>query len=158
MNDGKLDQEIDRRLTAMSAVVRALSWRPKFLIHWFIFVPILTYFQDLGSDRKNAWIHAAKMSYFWVVAGLSLRDKAITHLFHIFQRRFLNLSSDKNRPAHWVWCVLLIYIYIRGKMESSRSKDEFVHVSLLQSRKKKENSGSIQFWEGIQNKESLTSR
>uniref|UniRef100_A0A8C6NUV0 Reverse transcriptase domain-containing protein n=1 Tax=Nothobranchius furzeri TaxID=105023 RepID=A0A8C6NUV0_NOTFU len=86
-SEGKLVHEIDRRIGAASAVMRALyrsvvmkrelSQEVKFSIYRSIYVPTLTYGHELWvvTVRTRSWIQAAEMSFLRIVAGLSLRDR-----------------------------------------------------------------------------------
>uniref|UniRef100_A0A8C6NIQ5 Reverse transcriptase domain-containing protein n=1 Tax=Nothobranchius furzeri TaxID=105023 RepID=A0A8C6NIQ5_NOTFU len=86
-SEGKLEREIDGRIGAASAVMRALyrsvvvkrelSQKAKLLIYRSIFVPTLTYGHELWvvTERTRSQIQAAEMSFLRRVAGLSLRDR-----------------------------------------------------------------------------------
>uniref|UniRef100_A0A8C6LRX0 Reverse transcriptase domain-containing protein n=1 Tax=Nothobranchius furzeri TaxID=105023 RepID=A0A8C6LRX0_NOTFU len=87
MSEGKLEREIDRRIGAASAVMRALyrsvvvkrelSQKAKLSIYRSIYVPTLTYGHELWvvTERTRSRIQAAEMSFLRRVAGLSLRDR-----------------------------------------------------------------------------------
>ncbi|TWW69645.1 hypothetical protein D4764_18G0004510 [Takifugu flavidus] len=68
-SEGRMEQEIDRRIGAASAVMRTL--------HRSIFVPTLTYGHELWvmTERTRSRVQAAEMSFLRRVAGLSLRDR-----------------------------------------------------------------------------------
>ncbi|TWW59251.1 hypothetical protein D4764_06G0007810 [Takifugu flavidus] len=82
-----MEQEIDRRIGAASAVMRTLHWsvvvkrelsqKAKLSIYWSIFFPTLTYGHELCvmTERTRSQVQAAKMSFLRRVAGLSLRDR-----------------------------------------------------------------------------------
>uniref|UniRef100_A0A8C6MCM8 Reverse transcriptase domain-containing protein n=1 Tax=Nothobranchius furzeri TaxID=105023 RepID=A0A8C6MCM8_NOTFU len=86
-SEGKLEREIDRRIGAASAVMRALyrsvvvkrelSQKVKLSIYQSIYFPTLTYGHELWvvTERMRSWIQAAKMSFLRRVSGLSLRDR-----------------------------------------------------------------------------------
>ena len=86
-SEGKMEREMDRRIGAASAVMRALyrsvvvkkelSRKAKLSIYRSIYVPTLTYGHELWvvTERTRSRIQAAKMSFLRRVAGLSLRDK-----------------------------------------------------------------------------------
>ncbi|KAM4551690.1 putative transposon-derived protein F52C9.6 isoform 1-T3 [Odontesthes bonariensis] len=85
-SEGRMEQEIDRRIGAASAVMRALhrpvvvkkelSQKAKLSIYRSIYVPILTYGHELWvvTERTRSRIQAAEMSFLRRVSGLSLRD------------------------------------------------------------------------------------
>uniref|UniRef100_A0A8C6MJS2 Reverse transcriptase domain-containing protein n=1 Tax=Nothobranchius furzeri TaxID=105023 RepID=A0A8C6MJS2_NOTFU len=87
MSEGKLEREIDRRIGAASAVMRAfyrsvvvkreLSQKAKLSVYRSIYVPTLTYGHELWvvTKRTRLRIQAAEMSFPRRVAGLSLRDR-----------------------------------------------------------------------------------
>uniref|UniRef100_A0A8C6PEM1 ribonuclease H n=1 Tax=Nothobranchius furzeri TaxID=105023 RepID=A0A8C6PEM1_NOTFU len=87
MSEGKLEREIDRRIGAASAVMRALyrsvvvkrepSQKAKLSIYRSIYVPTLNYGRELWvvTDKTRSRIQAAEMSFLRKVAGLSLRDR-----------------------------------------------------------------------------------
>uniref|UniRef100_A0A674P165 Reverse transcriptase domain-containing protein n=1 Tax=Takifugu rubripes TaxID=31033 RepID=A0A674P165_TAKRU len=68
-SEGRMEQEIDRRIGAASTVMRTL--------HRSIFVPTLTYGHELWvmTERTRSRVQAAEMSFLRRVAGLSLRDR-----------------------------------------------------------------------------------
>ncbi|TWW73543.1 hypothetical protein D4764_15G0009370 [Takifugu flavidus] len=86
-SEGRMEQEIDRRIGAASAVMRTLhqsvvvkrelSQKAKLSIYHSIFVPTLTYGHELWvmTERTRSRVHAAEMSFLQRVAGLSLRDR-----------------------------------------------------------------------------------
>ncbi|KAL7836057.1 hypothetical protein SRHO_G00284040 [Serrasalmus rhombeus] len=86
-SDGTREREIDRRIGAGSAVMRALyrsvvvkkelSHKARLSIYWSIYVPTLTYGHELWvmTERTRSRIQAAEMSFLRRVAGLSLRDR-----------------------------------------------------------------------------------
>lgn len=86
-SEGRREREIDRRIGAASAVMRALhrtvvvkrelSRKAKLSIYWSIYVPTLTYGHELWvvTERTRSRIQAAEMSFLRRVAGLSLRDR-----------------------------------------------------------------------------------
>ncbi|XP_048857101.1 uncharacterized protein LOC125724452 [Brienomyrus brachyistius] len=83
---GTMEREIDRRIGAASAVMRALhrsvmvkrelSQKAKLSIYQSIYVPTLTYGHELWvvTERTRSRMQAAEMSFLRRVAGLSLRD------------------------------------------------------------------------------------
>ena len=85
-SEGKMEREMDRRIGAASAVMRALyqsvvvkqelSRKAKLSIYRSIYLPTLTYGHELWivTERTRSRIQAAKMSFLRRVAGLSLRD------------------------------------------------------------------------------------
>ncbi|TWW59397.1 hypothetical protein D4764_06G0009270 [Takifugu flavidus] len=87
MSEGRMEQEVDRRIGAASAVMRALhrsvvvkrelSRKAKLSIYRSIFVPTLTYGHELWvmTERTRSRVQAAEMSFLRRVAGLSLRDR-----------------------------------------------------------------------------------
>uniref|UniRef100_A0A8C6P7M2 Reverse transcriptase domain-containing protein n=1 Tax=Nothobranchius furzeri TaxID=105023 RepID=A0A8C6P7M2_NOTFU len=87
MSEGKLEREIDRRIGAASAVMRALyrsvmvkrelSEKAKLSIYRWIYVPTLTYGHELWvvTERTRPRIQAAEKSFLRRMAGLSLRDR-----------------------------------------------------------------------------------
>ncbi|TWW67435.1 Ubiquitin carboxyl-terminal hydrolase CYLD [Takifugu flavidus] len=84
---GRMEREIDRRIGAVSAVMRTLhrsvvvkrelSRKAKLSIYRSIFVPTLTYGHELWvmTERTRSRVQAAEMSFLRRVAGLSLRDR-----------------------------------------------------------------------------------
>ena len=84
-SEGKMEREMDRRIGAASAVMRALYRsvvvselsRKKLLIYQSIYVPTLTYPHKLWvvAESTRLRIQVAKMSFLPRVAGLSLRDR-----------------------------------------------------------------------------------
>ncbi|TWW62404.1 hypothetical protein D4764_04G0010510 [Takifugu flavidus] len=86
-SEGRMEQEIDRRIGAASAVMqtlhqsvvvkRELSQKAKFSIYWSIFVPTLTYGHELWvmMERTRSQVQAAEMSFLRRVAGLSFIDR-----------------------------------------------------------------------------------
>ncbi|KAG1932899.1 hypothetical protein F2P79_020886 [Pimephales promelas] len=86
-SEGRMEQEIDRRIGAASAVMRSmyrsvvvkkeLSRKAKLLIYWSIYVPTLTYGHELWvmTERTRSRMQAAEMSFLHRVAGRSLRDR-----------------------------------------------------------------------------------
>uniref|UniRef100_A0A8C6W0Z1 Reverse transcriptase domain-containing protein n=1 Tax=Nothobranchius furzeri TaxID=105023 RepID=A0A8C6W0Z1_NOTFU len=86
-SEGKLEREINRRIGAASAVMRALyrsvvvkrelSQKAKLSIYRLIYVPTLTYGHELWvvAERTRSRIQAVEMSFLRKVAGLSLRDR-----------------------------------------------------------------------------------
>ncbi|KAK0144408.1 Ankyrin repeat and sterile alpha motif domain-containing protein 1B [Merluccius polli] len=81
MSEGKMECEMDRRIGAASAVMRALyrtvvvkrelSQKAKLSIYQSIYVPTLTYV----TERTKSRIQAAEICFLHRVAGLSLRDR-----------------------------------------------------------------------------------
>ncbi|TWW56724.1 hypothetical protein D4764_08G0007110 [Takifugu flavidus] len=87
-SEGRMEQEVDRRIGAASAVMRTLhrsvvvkrrelSRKAKLSIYRLIFVPTLTYGHELWvmTERTRSRVQAAEMSFLRRVAGLSLRDR-----------------------------------------------------------------------------------
>ncbi|TWW67270.1 hypothetical protein D4764_02G0003110 [Takifugu flavidus] len=86
-SEGRMEQEIDRRIGAASAVMRTLhrsvvvkrelSQKAKLSIYRSIFVPTLTYGHELWvmTERTRSRVQVAEMSFLRRVAGLSLRDR-----------------------------------------------------------------------------------
>ncbi|TWW76641.1 hypothetical protein D4764_12G0000310 [Takifugu flavidus] len=86
-SEGGMEREIDRRIGAASAVMRALnrsvvvkkelSRKAKFSIYRSIYVPVLTYGRQrwVMTERTRSRTQAAEMSFLPRVAGLSLRDR-----------------------------------------------------------------------------------
>ena len=82
-----MEREIDGRIVAASAVLRALhrpvvvkkelSQKAKLSIYWSIYVPILTYGHELWvvTERTRSRIQATEMGFLRRVSGLSLRDR-----------------------------------------------------------------------------------
>ncbi|XP_047467164.1 uncharacterized protein LOC125023726 [Mugil cephalus] len=87
-SEGRMEQEIDRRIGAASAVLRVLnqsvvvkrelSRKAKLSIYRAIYVPTLTYGHQLWvmTERTRSQIQAAEMSFLRRVSGLSLRNKS----------------------------------------------------------------------------------
>ncbi|TWW77626.1 Ventricular zone-expressed PH domain-containing protein [Takifugu flavidus] len=87
MSEGRMEREINRRIGAASAVVRALnrsivvkkklSRKAKLSIYRSIYVPVLTYGHQrwVMTERMRSRIQATEMSFLHRVAGLSLRDR-----------------------------------------------------------------------------------
>ncbi|KAK0140998.1 Receptor expression-enhancing protein 6 [Merluccius polli] len=87
MSEGKMEREMNRRIGAASAVMRALyqtvvvkrelSRKAKLSIDQSIYVPTLTYGHELWvvTERTRLRIQAAEMGFLHRVAGLSLRDR-----------------------------------------------------------------------------------
>ena len=87
MSEGKMEQEIDKRIGAASAVMRTLrqsvvvkrelSQKAKLSIYRSIYVPTLTHGHKLWVviKRTRSRIQVAKMGFLHRVAGLSLRDR-----------------------------------------------------------------------------------
>ncbi|CAM4428457.1 unnamed protein product [Leuciscus chuanchicus] len=86
-SEGRMEREIDRRIGAASAVMRALyrsvvvkkelSRKAKLSIYQSIYVPTLTYGHEpwVMTERTRSRIQAAEMSFLRRVAGRSLRDR-----------------------------------------------------------------------------------
>ncbi|TWW59091.1 hypothetical protein D4764_06G0006210 [Takifugu flavidus] len=86
-SEGRMEREIDRRIGAASAVMRALnqsvvvkkelSRKAKLSIYRSIYVPVLTYGHHhwVMTERTRSRIQAAEMSFLRRVAGLSIRDR-----------------------------------------------------------------------------------
>ncbi|KAK3513103.1 hypothetical protein QTP70_001397 [Hemibagrus guttatus] len=86
-SEGRMDCEIDRRIGAAAAVMRAmyrsvvvkkeLSRKAKLLIYQSIYTPTLTYGHEVWvmTERVRSQIQVAKMSFLRRVAGCSLRDR-----------------------------------------------------------------------------------
>ncbi|TWW63115.1 hypothetical protein D4764_03G0001230 [Takifugu flavidus] len=86
-SEGRIEQEIDRRIGAASAVIRILhqsvvmkrelSQKAKLSICQSIFVPILTKGHEVWvmTERTRSQGQAAEISFFCRVAGLFLRDR-----------------------------------------------------------------------------------
>ena len=86
-SEGRMEREVDRRIGAASAVMRALrrsvlvkrelSRKAKLSVYWSIYVPTLTYGHELWvmTERTRSRVQAAEMSFLRRVAGLSLRDR-----------------------------------------------------------------------------------
>ena len=82
-----MEREIDRRISAASAVMRSLyrtvvvkrelSRKAKLSIYRSIYVPTLAYGHELWvvTERTRSRIQAAEMSFLRRVAGRSLRDR-----------------------------------------------------------------------------------
>ncbi|TWW60957.1 hypothetical protein D4764_05G0010470 [Takifugu flavidus] len=68
-SEERMEQEIDRRIGAASAVMRTL--------HQLIFIPTLTYGHELWvmTEGTRSRVQAAEMSFLRRVTGLSLRDR-----------------------------------------------------------------------------------
>ncbi|TWW63631.1 hypothetical protein D4764_03G0006390 [Takifugu flavidus] len=87
-SEGRMEQEIDRRIGAASAVMRTLHWsvvvkrelsqKVKLSIYQSTFIPTLTYEghdPKVMTERTRSRVQTAKMSFLRRVAGLSLRDR-----------------------------------------------------------------------------------
>ncbi|KAK3515257.1 hypothetical protein QTP70_013021, partial [Hemibagrus guttatus] len=86
-SEGRMDREIDRRISAAAAVMRSMYWsvvvkkelsrKAKLSIYQSIYVPTLTYGHELWvmTERVRSRIQAAEMSFLRRVAGCSLRDR-----------------------------------------------------------------------------------
>ncbi|XP_061624941.1 uncharacterized protein ntng2a isoform X5 [Phyllopteryx taeniolatus] len=86
-SEGRTEWEIDRRIVAASAVMRTLyrsvvekkelSRKAKLSIYRSIYVPTLTYGQELWvvTERTRSRIQAAERSFLRRVSGLSLRER-----------------------------------------------------------------------------------
>jgi len=76
MSEGKMEQEMDRRIGAASAIMQALYWSVVVKMYCFIYVPRLTYGHKLCvvTERTRSRIQATKMSCLRRVTGLSFRD------------------------------------------------------------------------------------
>ncbi|KAK3549306.1 hypothetical protein QTP70_034533, partial [Hemibagrus guttatus] len=86
-SEGRMDHEIDRRISAAAAVMRSmyrsvvvkkeLSRKAKLLIYQSIYVPTLTYGHELWvmTERVRSRIQVAEMSFLRRVVGCSLRDR-----------------------------------------------------------------------------------
>ncbi|KAK0137162.1 Complement C3 [Merluccius polli] len=89
-SEGKMEREMDRRIGAASAVMRALyqtvvvkrklSRKAKLSIYQSIYVPTLTYGHQLWvvTESTRSRIQAAEMSFLRRVAGLSFRDRVFS--------------------------------------------------------------------------------
>ncbi|TWW78064.1 R2 Retrovirus-related Pol polyprotein from type I retrotransposable element [Takifugu flavidus] len=81
-SEGRMEQEIDRRIGAVSAVMRTLhrsvvvKREAKLSIYRSIFVPTLTYGHELWvmTERTRSRVQAAEISFLRRVAGLSPRE------------------------------------------------------------------------------------
>ena len=82
-SEGRMEWEVDRRIGAASAIMRALhrppvvvkkelSQKVKLSIYWSIYVPILTYDHEVWvvTERTRSRIQAAKMGFLRRVSGL----------------------------------------------------------------------------------------
>ncbi|KAK0156594.1 putative uncharacterized transposon-derived protein F52C9.6 [Merluccius polli] len=86
-SEGRIEREIDRRISAASAVMRTLygsvvvkrelSRKAKLSIYQSIYIPALTYGHELWvmTERTRSRVQVAEMSFLRRVAGLSLRDR-----------------------------------------------------------------------------------
>ncbi len=82
-----MKREIDRRIRAASAVIRTLnwsvvvkrelSWKVKLSVYRSTYILTLTYGHELWvmTERTRSRIQAAKISFLFRVAGLSLKDR-----------------------------------------------------------------------------------
>jgi len=63
-------------------VKKELSQKAKLSIYWSIYVPTLTYGQELWvvTERTRSRIQPAKMGFLRMVSGLSLRDRVRSSL------------------------------------------------------------------------------
>ncbi|TWW81724.1 hypothetical protein D4764_01G0015390 [Takifugu flavidus] len=116
-----MEPEIDRRIGAASAVMRALnrsvlvkkelSRKAKLSIYRSIYVPVLTYGHQcwVMTERMRSRIQAAEMSFLRRVAGLSLRDRVRSSdireglgveplLFHIERSQLGGVLDMSHRP------------------------------------------------------------
>jgi len=87
MSEGRMEQKIDRRIGAVSAVMRALhgpfvvkkelSQKAKLSIYPLIYVPNLTYGHELWvvTERTRSRIQVAEMGFLRRESGLHLRDR-----------------------------------------------------------------------------------
>ena len=87
MCEGRMQQEIDGRISAASAVMQTLCWsfvvkrelsqKAKLSVYRSIFVPALTCGHELWvvTEKMRLRIQATEMSFLRRVAGLSLRDR-----------------------------------------------------------------------------------
>ena len=87
MSEGRLEQEIGRRIGAAGVVLhslyrtvvtkRELSRKAKLWIYRSIFVPTLTYGHEswVMTERTRSRVQAAEMGFLRRVAGVSLRDR-----------------------------------------------------------------------------------
>ncbi len=76
-NEGKMEREMDRRIAAAAAVMKALYWTiAKLSIYQLIYVSAFTYGHELWivTKRTRLWIQAAEMCLLSRVVGLSLRE------------------------------------------------------------------------------------
>ena len=134
-SEGRMEREIDRRIGAASAVLRALH-RPVILkkelslIYWSIYVPTLTYGHELWvvTERTRLRIQAAKMGFLRRVTGLSLRDRVRSSvIWEGLGVEPLLLRIEKSQ-VRWLWhLVSLVY---------------FEHVRVLQQQDKSNNMKS----------------
>ncbi|TWW77345.1 hypothetical protein D4764_12G0007350 [Takifugu flavidus] len=103
MSEGRMEREIDGRIGAASAVMRALnrsivvkkelSRKAKLSIYRSIYVPVFTYGHQrwVMTERTRSRIQAAEMSFLRRVAGLSLRDRVRSSL--LLQTRWRDYIS-----------------------------------------------------------------
>uniref|UniRef100_A0A8C6KY55 Reverse transcriptase domain-containing protein n=1 Tax=Nothobranchius furzeri TaxID=105023 RepID=A0A8C6KY55_NOTFU len=115
ISEGKLEREIDSRIGAASAVMRALyrsvvvkrelSQKEKLSIYRSIYVPTLTYGHELWvvTERTRSQIEAAEISFLHRVAGLSLRDRVRSSVIREGLGVDPLLLHIKRRQLRWIW-------------------------------------------------------
>jgi len=113
--DGRLEQEMDRWIGALSAVMRALLWfvvvkrelsqKAKPPIYFSIFVPTFTYGHEIWvvTKRTRLRIKAAEIRFLRRVAGLSLRDRVRSSAIWRELRVEPLLLRIKNSQLSWFW-------------------------------------------------------
>ena len=112
-SEGKMEHEMDRRISAASAVMWALyrnvvktemSRKAKVLIYQLSYIPTLTYGHELWivTERTRSRIQAAEMSFLPRVVGLSLRDRVRSSDIRRELEVELLLLVEKE-PAKVIW-------------------------------------------------------
>ncbi|TWW77544.1 hypothetical protein D4764_12G0009340 [Takifugu flavidus] len=125
-SEGRMEQEINRRIGAASGVMRTLhrsvvvkrelSQKAKLSLYRSIFIPTLTYGHELWvmTERTRSRVQAAKMSFLRMVAGLSLSDRVRSSaiqeelgveplLLHVERTMSLNWSGNAWGSPRMSW-------------------------------------------------------
>ena len=109
-----MEQEIDRRIGAASAVMRALhqpvlvkkelSQKVKLSIYRSIYIPTLTYGHELWvvTERTRLRIQEAEMGFICRVSGLSLRDRVRSSVIREGFRVELLLLCIERSQMRWL--------------------------------------------------------
>ncbi|XP_057696067.1 uncharacterized protein LOC130918404 [Corythoichthys intestinalis] len=132
-SEGRSEREIDRRIGAASAVLRALnqslvvkrelSRKAKLSIYRSIYIPTLTYGHEIWvmTERTRLRIQAAEMSFLRRVAGLSLRDRVRSSVIREglgVEPLLLHVERSQLR-----WCSGSIPAHIRKRFDPRQIRD-----------------------------------
>ena len=115
--EGRTEQEIDRRLSAASAIMWSLYWsvvvkrelsqKARLSVYRLIFVPSLNYGHKLWvlTERMRSWTQASEMSFHCRVAGLALRNwvRSLVIWEGLPNDQSVDVSAHLEEPFEVVW-------------------------------------------------------